>query len=238
MVRVAKEAILFILNNHREVINTVKYPCMLTLIISIITHPEPKNINLLWALSYVFQTYLYILIVVKLHKLFLINESGHSLKESLKWQKVYTNYLITSIAIGLIAALVAIPITFIVPISPDLFDDNTSIFIFLTLFPAGYIASRISLVLPSIAINDKIDFSESWNISKGNGWKVFLLVTLLPVTFSYVNDFLYMDIIALRPIYSLIGLIMLSIEVVILSNTYKNLLNIHKLSLEHNISLE
>ncbi len=238
MVEVAKEAILFICTNHREVLYTIKYPFALTLILSIFIHPDPHNINLRWALSYVVQTYLYILIVVKLHRLFLIDESDHSLKESLKWQKNNTSYLFTSLAIALIAAIVAIPFTFIVPFFIDISDDTTSIFIFLILFPAGYIASRISLVLPSIAINDLIDFSESWNISKGYGWKVFFLVTILPVSFSYVNDIIYKDFIALRPIYSLIGLIMLSVEVIILSNTYKNLLNIHKLSLKHNISLE
>jgi len=224
MIEVAKEAILFIWNNNKQIVDSIKFPCVLTIIISILINPVPEKMDLLWALSSIIQTYLYIVIVVKLHRIFLLNETEYSFVGSFIWRKNNTSYLLTTIAIGLMVALISAPFVLIVPPLFGNSEANTKIYSAMILIPVGYVASRVSLVLPSIAINDKINFCESWNISKGNGWKVFILITLFPITFNTGLDLLYSNNIALRTLYSLLGIIILLIEVIILSNTYKKLI--------------
>ena len=224
MLEVAMEAILFIWNNIKHIADSIKVPCVLTLIIETLNNPGPEKVNLFWALSFIVQTYLYIVIVVRLHRIFLLNETESSLQGSLKWRKNNTNYLLTSLAIGLIAAVIAAPFIFCFTLIFGVSEANSEIYMYVIMIPAGYVLSRISLVLPSVAINDKIDFSESWRISKGNGWKVFILLTIIPIVFNAITDILYFDHIALRPIYALLGIIFLIIEVIIFSNTYKKLI--------------
>jgi hypothetical protein len=223
MREVAKEAIFFIWGNKNRILNSIKYPCTLTIALSLLINPEQETMDLPWAAVSIIQAYLYFLIVVRLHRIFLMNESEYSLKGSFMWRNNNTSYLLATIAIGIMGTITMIPILIIaIPIF-GYFEDYSKIFITVILIPIGYILSRFSLVLPSIAINGKIDFRESWNISKGNGWKVFILITLTPVVFNTAMDFLYYDNIALRPVYPLLGLIVLSLEIIILSNTFKKL---------------
>jgi len=223
MINVAKEAIIFIRDNHKRIVNSIKYPCSLTILISLFVNREQETIGLYWVVSAIIQTYCNILIVVRLHRLFLLNETEYSFKDSFSWKSQNTSYLLTTIAIGLMAFFITMPLALLfISITSD-YEFNSIRFMPFIFIPLGYVLSRLSLVFPSIAINDKINFRKSWNLSKGNGWKVFILVTLIPTLFTLGIDFLYYDNIALRPLYSLLGISALSIEVIILSNTYKKL---------------
>ena len=50
------------------------------------------------------------------------------------------------------------------------------------LFPFYYLFGRWILVFPAIAIDEEPKLGWSWNQTKGNGWRMFVLVGLLPLT--------------------------------------------------------
>ncbi len=81
-----------------------------------------------------------------------------------------------------------------------------SLFYGLFLFPLYYLAGRWSLVFPLIAIDDSPSLRWSWRMTKGNGWRMCGLVSLIPLTvwclfeiyyffglsvYSYIDSFLY-----------------------------------------------
>lgn len=46
--------------------------------------------------------------------------------------------------------------------------------------PSLYVLGRLSLVFPSIAMDRRLTLQGSWQLSSGNGWRLFVVVGLLP----------------------------------------------------------
>lgn len=46
--------------------------------------------------------------------------------------------------------------------------------------PALYVLARLSLVFPATAIDQRTSLQWSWNKTRGNGWRIFLVVGLFP----------------------------------------------------------
>lgn len=53
--------------------------------------------------------------------------------------------------------------------------------ILLELIPCGYLIGRLSLLLPAIAVDDQASLRSAWSQSKGNGWRMALLVGWMPI---------------------------------------------------------
>lgn len=51
----------------------------------------------------------------------------------------------------------------------------------LGLIPCGYLIGRLSLLLPAIAVDDQASLRSAWSQSKGNGWRMALLVGWIPI---------------------------------------------------------
>lgn len=52
--------------------------------------------------------------------------------------------------------------------------------------PFYYLFGRWVLVFPAIAIDQEPKLGWSWKQTKGNGWRMFILVGLLPMTVGYL----------------------------------------------------
>jgi len=50
---------------------------------------------------------------------------------------------------------------------------------------ALYFAARLCPLLPAIALEERWDPLAAWRISRGNGWRLFAVVFLLPMTFNF-----------------------------------------------------
>jgi hypothetical protein len=60
-------------------------------------------------------------------------------------------------------------------------------------FMAFWVLARVSLVLPAIAIDQKPDVHAAWQTSKRNGWRLAVVVGVLPWSLQRLTDFLYRD---------------------------------------------
>lgn len=110
---------------------------------------------------------------------------------------------------------------------------NFGSFLFTTLFqillslPAMYVASRLSLALPSSAVDRSIGLAGSWKSTRGNGWRMVVVVFLLPgVLFSLLNLIPLLNIEGLTLIIAIplvgIGFI---VQISALSLSYQELVN-------------
>jgi hypothetical protein len=72
------------------------------------------------------------------------------------------------------------------PISPE----------WLVMF-AGFIAywfvARVSLMLPAIAVDRKLDLAAAWVASRRNGWRLTIIVGLLPWGLQQLTNLMYRD---------------------------------------------
>lgn len=96
---------------------------------------------------------------------------------------------------------------------------------YLILITATYFFSRLCLLLPATAVDRDVDVDWAWQISKGNGWRLMIVVGVLPWVFSYLKDFLIREDATIVEIlfFILISFILLAVEIVALSLSYKHL---------------
>jgi len=91
---------------------------------------------------------------------------------------------------------------------------------------AAYLFARLALMLPAIAIDRRVGLRETWQLSNGNGWRLTLLIVLLPWLVKVLAWFLatimsggIASIIVNTTLYSLF----LPLEIALLSVSYRRL---------------
>jgi hypothetical protein len=91
--------------------------------------------------------------------------------------------------------------------------------------PVLYILSRLSVLCPAIALDQKVDAQWVWRLTAHNGWRLTLVVSLLPWVLYFVLNLLLRENATLVEsiIVKLLGFVLLAVEVVALSFSYKHL---------------
>lgn len=95
----------------------------------------------------------------------------------------------------------------------------------ITAIPALYVLARLSLAFPAAAIDKSSSLRWSWLRTQGNGWRMFAVVGLFPwlmgmaISFMWREEATVLEQVAL----SILTYVGLSIEIVALSFTYKEL---------------
>ncbi len=226
--QIISETITFCTENLSTIFNSLKYPGLGILLLSLTTREEFNFIDLPLI---ILEMYFCFVFVVRCHRLFLLNESPDSIKEALLWNKRNTTFMFTFIALTLGLGVIYILILLFTTSMGNLqvLHDNSSVFWFyITAIPFGYMFSRLSLVFPAIAIDKQNDFQRAWVISKGNGWKLFFLISVIPLTTSFIIGTIISGKLFFNLLAAFIGVLVLMFEVVMLSNAYKILNNNHK----------
>lgn len=73
--------------------------------------------------------------------------------------------------------------------SPNLFMQMKALF----QIPAFYVLARVCLVLPATAIDEKTSIKLALTQSRGNGWRLAVIVGALPFSTFFLVDLLYRD---------------------------------------------
>ncbi len=93
------------------------------------------------------------------------------------------------------------------------------------LLPLYYLLARWLLVLPATSVDDEeASISTAWNLSQGNGWRLVVLVFLLPLVMNMVSLFLFSQgMIVLTILGFILYLISILIGVGVISLSYSYL---------------
>jgi hypothetical protein len=79
--------------------------------------------------------------------------------------------------------------------------------------PIYYLLARWLLVLPATSVDDEeASMTTSWHLSEGNGWRLVVLVFLLPLLMSMLNLFLFSQGMI---VFTIIGVILYLLSLVI-----------------------
>ena len=152
----------------------------------------------IWALSIVFQDQLtrfsrwsywilyqvgFVFFAVACHRLVLLNESNQPLASI--FNKRAAIFLFWSFGILLSSVVMMgmlLNLLINVPGAVSLFKDHGNFFWIqvVTTLPAYYLIGRCILVLPATAIDEAIGLRESWQRTRGNGWKIVLIIGIYP----------------------------------------------------------
>lgn len=176
---------------------------------------------------------IYALFAVNCHRVVMLGADSIPTRWGLYWSSRETRFFGWTIGIGLIAGVVSLPLGFLVlefAILPSEMAPGYGIvwdlMLFVTAIPAVYLGSRWSLVLPSTAIDRRPSLGSAWDLSRGNGWRLAVLLGVPPLLLGEVFSELTMAIGTLdsAPVtfvtnlaFCLVG----ALEVTILSIAYK-----------------
>ena len=128
--------------------------------------------------------------IIGCHRTFLLNSESISNTKTLRFSGREIRFIGWLILITFCLLLIMFPSVFLLPIAEGSVSGALVLQITLQIFQ-WYIFSRLSLVLPATAIDERnFTISSSWDASSGNGWRLTLLVALLPFTIYLLLSFL------------------------------------------------
>jgi hypothetical protein len=91
--------------------------------------------------------------------------------------------------------------------------------------PALYLFARLSPLLPATAVDRRVDLRWAWELTRGNGWRLMVVVGVLPWALSWVTPLLYrsdattVELVVL----TVAGIALFAIEIAALSIAYREL---------------
>jgi hypothetical protein len=94
---------------------------------------------------------------------------------------------------------------------------------YIALIPGAYIFSRLSVLFPATAINYRKNMNWAWDTTRGNGWRLFVLLGVIPMAIGIMTGKFLGISTALDAAIHFIGSILTVFEIAILSHVYKYL---------------
>ena len=88
--------------------------------------------------------------------------------------------------------------------------------------PGAYVSARLSVLLPATAVGERFDMSWAWKTTSGNGWRLLVVVGLLPFLFdTLIEDIEAVGFVALAFIVRVVGCALLAFEIAALSISFR-----------------
>jgi hypothetical protein len=91
--------------------------------------------------------------------------------------------------------------------------------------PAGYVFARLAPIFPATAIDRTVGLRWAWTLTRGNGWRLFLIVAVLPWLISAAVALLYRGnaTVVETVLLSFLGSALFAVEIAALSLAYREL---------------
>lgn len=181
-----------------------------------------------------------ILFAITCHRLVLIGDTGVPEYGMLSWSRrewwflAYAMFLpaVYYLSVGLFLMAKGLLMEFDINIESlqILFmkGDGVIFLMFFVALPSVYIFSRLSLLFPATAVDRDVDVDWAWNFSKKSGWRLAVIIVLLPLFFALL-EVLQLSLWGKELnwvkgiIDALLSLTLLAIQIVALSLSYKHL---------------
>jgi len=142
------------------------------------------------AFVWIIQSLVFTVFAVTCHRILLLEESSISKYIYFRWTMRETKFLgwtiVTYLCLGAIITVTGTSVFALVQ-ALDGWVEKSSLQLlpFLPLIPGLYVLSRLSVLLPATAIDENHNLSWAWQMTKRNGWRLLLLVGILPFLISF-----------------------------------------------------
>ena len=164
---------------------------------------------------------------VTCHRLILLGDDSVPNYGLMKWSKRESRFigwsllgyfawfaismLVMFFSVGLTGSLQALPVTW-VEYAP-----------YCMLIPGTYLIARFSLLLPATAVDQRHDLTWAWAVTEKNGWRLVLLVGVLPIALWYGLSYLLERSVIVDFVIYAVGCVLYVVEVAALSLSFQYL---------------
>lgn len=200
-------------------------------------------------ISVVFFGLAFALFAVTCHRLILLGDRSVPKYGLIRWSSRETRFVGRTLLIYLCAWVAAVVpsilafqfIPYALALRPSWVMFAISFFAIIAL-PA-YLFARLSVLLPATAVDERPRFAWAWDITRGNGWRLFLVVSVLPVALWLGPGYLVNYLVAHLPKHSVIvylliyaaGCVLWVIEIAALSLSYQHLTRYNTYYADHSV---
>ncbi|MDP6572448.1 MAG: hypothetical protein QGI63_09655 [Rhodospirillales bacterium] len=133
--------------------------------------------------------FLWLVFSVAWHRRFLVPGESVTVGAALGWSRRHSRFLLLSIAVGLLIALVMVGGALAAFAVSSLFgvgQEGLANDVFLPLYLVGLacalvISGRLALLFPAAAVDHRMTFGECWATTRGNGWRLAIILFLVAV---------------------------------------------------------
>lgn len=130
------------------------------------------------------QILIYTLLAVRVHRLVLA--SGGVKQNWFRWTWRETRFLGWLVVVYFYWTLILIPVVVGVGVASDFKLVSQGVWvdalaITLATVPSAYVFVRLAFLLPATAVDQKHNLRWAWELSKGNGWRLVILLWVLPL---------------------------------------------------------
>ncbi len=181
--------------------------------------------------------FLFVLFVVNCHRTVLLNSQDTKEWTVPKWSWRETKFSGWSAFIWVIAAasgmaVSMIALTMIAISMPSFFSPENlkpSVSTFISQYSVKliyfYIFARLCLMFPSVAVDKTLSLRQAIELSRGNGWRLAIIVSMIPLAIKIITDVVYRDDASAwaTMLWLTITSVVLTVEVAALSLSYRTL---------------
>jgi len=217
--------------NRRAFVRGLALPLVLLVALTLSWYYASAHVPVLanWGLYLVYGA-LFAVFAVRCHRLVLLDPKAVASRIAPRWTRRETRFFFWIVALWLIFAAITVALTTLMLNTwlqwvgkPDsaLFNWTVS----LGKLPAFYLFGRLCLVFPATAVDRNVDLRWAWKLSVNNGWRLVLLVAVLPWLISHALGLLYRANASLGEIIVLqsVAWAFFAVEVAAISLSYREL---------------
>ncbi len=220
--------------HRRALFSKLFIPLFFLVLLDIIewSEPDSESLHITDYAVITVSILLYVYFAVTCHRIIILGTESVPSFGLRKWSMRETRF--TAWAVGMMLLIILLFILF--SYSPYLlfltqFEHGDYLIYLLYLFfipTVIYIISRLGIIFPATAVDEMQTIKWAWAITRGNGWRLVIVFAALPLLSGFVQSILIESTDTNIPseiIISLLGYIILVIEIALLSLTYKEICN-------------
>jgi len=232
VIKTIRNAFQFVWDKRARMLRALAIPAVLILVAEL-AFTFANDDPLKWVQAFILIA-IYTLFAITCHRLALIGDEGVPDYGLLTWTQREWRYLGWSLVIMIIWALFFFVInSVVVSIVTRLVQAGVKMetiqpfepFVLLACTPILYLFARFSVLYPAISLDQPVTAKGAWRLTAHNGWRMVIVVCLLPLLLYFLLGLLLRENATHVEtfIHNLLGLILLSVEVVALSFSYQHL---------------
>ncbi len=123
----------------------------------------------------------WVLFAVAWHRSYLVPNEVTTVRAALRWGRRQTRFFLLAVGVGVLVVIVpTVPINIIgTSLFVSLFGEAWQMLLLAIYLSMLLIYARLSLLFPSIAVDHRMSFSECWRFTRGNSWRLALIIFLI-----------------------------------------------------------
>lgn len=187
----------------------------------------PELLN--WVL-YVAYGALFAVFAVTCHRLVLLDSAHIASRMVPRWSWREIRFLLWMAAVSLIFVGMVIAVTTLLlnvwlPLITAPNSEWPGWAILAAKVPAFYVMARLCVVFPATAVDRKVNLKWAWNLTANNGWRLVLLVAVLPWGISELINLIYRENASVLEtiILTTLGWALVAVQVAAISLSYREL---------------